>query len=163
MSRKYLNSLWIRPVFTIIPLNSLLIPQIGKFGIIFDTRPCEIDDLAVSSRQQEIGETMGMSGGGGWRDSGGCGRDGSGSARAVPAVQGRRRRRKGGGDTMVNSWPGQGVVAVAAAEAAQKRAAAAATAVGLLPQPSQMMTRVCGGVPSPLIEPKMGREGKGPT
>ena len=32
-------------------LNSLLIPQIGKFGIIFDTRPCEIDDLAVSSRQ----------------------------------------------------------------------------------------------------------------
>ena len=51
ISRKYLNSLWIRPVFTIIPLNSLLIPQIGKFGIIFDTRPCEIDDLAVSSRQ----------------------------------------------------------------------------------------------------------------
>ena len=43
--------MWIRPVFTIIPLNSLLIPQIGKFGIIFDTRPCEIDDLAVSSRQ----------------------------------------------------------------------------------------------------------------
>ena len=31
---------------------------------------------------------------------------------------------------------------------------------------SQMMVRVCwggGGVPSPLIEPKMGREGKGPT
>ena len=29
----------------------------------------------------------------------------------------------------------------------------------------QMTTRVCGGggVPSPLIEPKMGREGKGPT
>ena len=27
----------------------------------------------------------------------------------------------------------------------------------------QMMTRVCGGVPSPLIEPKMGREGKGLT
>ena len=51
ISRKYLNSLWIRPVFTIIPLNSLLIPQIGKFGIIFDTRPCEIDDLAVTSRQ----------------------------------------------------------------------------------------------------------------
>ena len=43
--------MWIRPVFTIIPLNSLLIPQIGKFDIIFDTRPCEIDDLAVSSRQ----------------------------------------------------------------------------------------------------------------
>ena len=28
---------------------------------------------------------------------------------------------------------------------------------------SQMTTRVCGGVPSPLIEPIMGREGKGPT
>ena len=38
-------------LFTIIPFNSLLIPQIGKFGLIFDTRPCEIDDLAVSSCQ----------------------------------------------------------------------------------------------------------------
>ena len=37
-----------------------------------------------------------MSGGRGWRDSGGYGRDGSGSARAVSAVQGRCRRRKGG-------------------------------------------------------------------
>ena len=27
----------------------------------------------------------------------------------------------------------------------------------------QMTDRVCGGVPSPLIEPIMGREGKGPT
>ena len=27
----------------------------------------------------------------------------------------------------------------------------------------QMKARVCGGVPSPLIEPIMGREGKGPT
>ena len=28
----------------------------------------------------------------------------------------------------------------------------------------QMTARVCGGgIPSPLIEPKMGREGKGPT
>ena len=27
----------------------------------------------------------------------------------------------------------------------------------------QMTGRVCGGVPSPLIEPIMGREGKGPT
>ena len=51
ISQKYLNSLWIRPVFTIIPFNSLLIPQIGKFGIIFDAIPHEIDDLAVSSRQ----------------------------------------------------------------------------------------------------------------
>ena len=27
----------------------------------------------------------------------------------------------------------------------------------------QMMARVCGGVPFPLIEPIIGREGKGPT
>ena len=27
----------------------------------------------------------------------------------------------------------------------------------------QMTARVCGRVPSPLIEPIMGREGKGPT
>ena len=27
----------------------------------------------------------------------------------------------------------------------------------------QMTARVCGGVPSPIIEPIMGREGKGPT
>ena len=27
----------------------------------------------------------------------------------------------------------------------------------------QMTARVCGGVPSPLIEPIMGREGQGPT
>ena len=60
ISRKYLNSLWIRPVFTIIPLNSLLIPQIGKFGIIFDTRPCEIDDLAVSSRQWSLTDLKGL-------------------------------------------------------------------------------------------------------
>ena len=46
--------MWIRPVFTIIPLNSLLIPQIGKFGIIFDAIPREIDDLAVSSRHRDI-------------------------------------------------------------------------------------------------------------
>ena len=28
---------------------------------------------------------------------------------------------------------------------------------------SQMTVRVSGGVPSPLIEPKLGQEGKGPT
>ena len=43
------NSLWIRPLFTIIPLNPRYFHQIGKFGIIFDTRPCEINDLAVLS------------------------------------------------------------------------------------------------------------------
>ena len=51
ISQKYLDSLWIRPLFTIIPFNSLLIPQIGKFGLIFDAIPHEIDDLAVSSPQ----------------------------------------------------------------------------------------------------------------
>ena len=48
--KKLLNSLWIRPVFTIIPLNSIHFHQIGKFGIIFDAIPREIDDVAVSSR-----------------------------------------------------------------------------------------------------------------
>ena len=49
--KKLLNSLWIRPIFTIIPLNSWLILKIGKFGIIFDAILREIDDLAVSFRQ----------------------------------------------------------------------------------------------------------------
>ena len=49
--KKFLNSPWIRPIFTIIPLNSSEFPKIGKFGIIFDAIPLEIDDLAVSSRQ----------------------------------------------------------------------------------------------------------------
>ena len=78
------------------------------------------------------------------------------------------------------SWSGQGVAAVAAATARMRAAVTAArtTAVGLLPRPSgssqsrwrkllsfsQMTARVCGGgVPSPLVEPIMGREGKGPT
>ena len=43
--------MWIRPLFTIIPFTSIHFHQIGKFGIIFDMRLCEIDDLAVSSRQ----------------------------------------------------------------------------------------------------------------
>ena len=103
---------------------------------------------------------------------------------AAVAEQGRRRRLKGGGGgarsvaaagttAVVSAWPGQGVAA-----ARRRAAAAAATAVGLLPRPSvrshsrwrrlpsffsQMMARVCEGVPSPLIEPIMGREGKGPT
>ena len=32
-------------------INSRYIYQIGKFGLCFDTRPCEINDLVVSSRQ----------------------------------------------------------------------------------------------------------------
>ena len=47
----FLISLLIRPLFTIIPLNSKYIRQIGKFGLCFDMRSCEIDDLAFSSRQ----------------------------------------------------------------------------------------------------------------
>ena len=68
-------------------------------------------------------------------------------------------------------------VVVAAARGCVAAAAAAATAVALLPRPSvsshsrwrrlpsfsQIMARVCGGVPSPLIEHIMGQEGKGPT
>ena len=34
-----------------IPLNSIHLHQIGKFGIIFDAIPREIDDLAVSFHQ----------------------------------------------------------------------------------------------------------------
>ena len=48
---KFPNSLWIRPLFTIIPLNSRYFHQIGKFGLCFDTKPCEIDDHSVLSRQ----------------------------------------------------------------------------------------------------------------
>ena len=48
----FLISLWIRPLFTIIPLNSRYFHQIGNFGLCFDTRLCEIDDLMVSARQQ---------------------------------------------------------------------------------------------------------------
>ena len=73
---------------------------------------------------------------------------------------------------------GQGEAAASGAAAARDRVVAAAkAAVGLLPQSSlishlserllifflQMTARVCGGVSSPLIEPKMGRERKGPT
>ena len=35
-------------------LNSNNLHRIGKFGNIFDTRPCEINDLAVSSRHVSI-------------------------------------------------------------------------------------------------------------
>ena len=52
--KNFLISLWIRPLFTIIPFNLIHFHQIGKFGIIFDTRPCEIDDLEVSSRQHGV-------------------------------------------------------------------------------------------------------------
>ena len=91
----------------------------------------------------------------------------------------RRRRLEDGGVAMTvekNQWPGQGVAAVvaAAAAAAARRRAAAAARMGraFLEQPLereitpfflQMTARVCWGVPSPLLEPIMGREGKGPT
>ena len=52
--KKLLNSLWIRPIFTTIPLNSSEFPKIGKFGIIFDAIPRKINDLAVSSRHMFI-------------------------------------------------------------------------------------------------------------
>ena len=49
--KNFLISLWIRPLFTIIPFNSIHFHQIAKFGNIFETRPCEINDLVVPSRQ----------------------------------------------------------------------------------------------------------------
>ena len=54
--KKFLISLWIRPLFTIIPFNLIHFHQIGKFEIIFDAIPCEINDLAVSSRQSPTKE-----------------------------------------------------------------------------------------------------------
>ena len=48
----FLISLWIRHLFIIIPLNLRYFYQIGKFGLCFDMRPCEIDDLGVSARQK---------------------------------------------------------------------------------------------------------------
>ena len=49
--RNFPISLWIRPLFIIIPLNSRYFHQIGKFGLCFDSRPCVIDDLVVLFRQ----------------------------------------------------------------------------------------------------------------
>ena len=50
----YPNSLWIRPLFTTIPLNSCLFPKIGEFSINFDSWPCVFNDLAVSIRQLSV-------------------------------------------------------------------------------------------------------------
>ena len=93
-----------------------------------------------------------------------------------------RRRRRRVDCTLGNTRPKQGEATVSAAVAAAARGGAAAVAaaevaVGLLPRSSlsshlrgrgtpfflQMTARVCGGVPSPLIEPIVGRERKGPT
>ena len=57
--KKFLISLWIRPLFTITPFNSIHFHQIGKFGIIFNAIPCEINDLAVSSCQGDRGGERG--------------------------------------------------------------------------------------------------------
>ena len=48
--QNYLNSLWIQPLFTTIPLNSWLFLKIGEFGIYFDSWPCVFNDLVVSIR-----------------------------------------------------------------------------------------------------------------
>ena len=104
------------------------------------------------------------------------------------AAQGRRQRlRSGGGGARVASATGSTATEFAGlrqgeAAAAHNRSVAAAAvekvAVGLLSRSPlssylrgsslfffslQMTARVCGGVPSPLIDPIMGREGKGPT
>ena len=44
-------SLWIRPLFTIIPLNSWIILKICKFGLYFYAWPRIFNDHSVSSRQ----------------------------------------------------------------------------------------------------------------
>ena len=43
--------MWIQPLFTIIPLNSRYLHQNGKFGFIFDTNRCAINDRIDSFRQ----------------------------------------------------------------------------------------------------------------
>ena len=47
--RNYLNSLWIQPLFTNIPLNSWFNLKIGEFGYYFDSWPCVFNDLTVST------------------------------------------------------------------------------------------------------------------
>ena len=49
--RNFPDSLWIRPLFTIIPLNSWIMLKIGKFGLYFDTWPRDFNDLVVSFHQ----------------------------------------------------------------------------------------------------------------
>ena len=44
-------SLLIRPLFTIIPLNSWINLEIAKFGIYFDSWPCVSIDHSISIRQ----------------------------------------------------------------------------------------------------------------
>ena len=48
--RNYLNSQWIRLLFTTILLNSWLFDKIGEFGNCFDSWPCVFNDFAVSIR-----------------------------------------------------------------------------------------------------------------
>ena len=55
--RNFPTSMWIWPIFTIIPLNLWIILKIGKFGLFFDTRPCVFNDLAVLSREQTCQNT----------------------------------------------------------------------------------------------------------
>ena len=50
--KNFPNSLWIRPLFTIIPFNSWIIVKISKFELCFDTRPCVFNDHSVSSCQE---------------------------------------------------------------------------------------------------------------
>ena len=45
--RNYLNSFWIQPLFTTIPLNLWLVLKIGEFGIYFHSWLCVFNDLVV--------------------------------------------------------------------------------------------------------------------
>ena len=49
--RIFPNSLWIRPLFTIIPFNLWIKLKIGKFGLCFDTWTCVFNDYSISFRQ----------------------------------------------------------------------------------------------------------------
>ena len=88
------------------------------------------------------------------------------------AAQGRRRRRSGCGSDWYSGDRVSGTEARGGSDIGGGGGGGRSPSSIFLEQPLvreftpfflQMMAMVCGGVPSPLIEPKMGREGKGPT
>ena len=49
--KNFSTSMWIRPLFTIIPFNSWINHEIGKFILYFDSWLCVFNDLAVWIRK----------------------------------------------------------------------------------------------------------------
>ena len=78
-----------------------------------------------------------------------------GGGRTVAGARSGGDRRGGGGSGTVACGGGSWTPSPALLEQPLERE--------ITPFFLQMTARVCGGVPSPLIEPIMGREGKGPT